>query len=77
MRIQHDATLTMDLQVEVALPRAVADDNEHAEPQVVVLPSGGDGSTAGLAHRWSFTPEEAEQLGRTLQDAAQRARDMT
>jgi hypothetical protein len=77
MRIQHDTTLTMDLQVEIALPNAVASEAEHAEPQVVVLPTGGDGGIGSLAHRWSFTPEEAEQLGRVLQDAAQRARDMT
>jgi hypothetical protein len=71
MRIQHDTTLSMNLQVEVALPR-----EGGGEPQVVVLPTGGDGDTASLSHRWSFTLDEAEQFGRVLQDAAQRARDM-
>jgi hypothetical protein len=75
MRIQHDTTLSMNLQVEVALPLEARDD--EGEPQVVVWPSGGDGDPASLTHRWSFTPDEAEQLATVLQDAAQRARDMT
>lgn len=77
MRIQHDTTLSMNLQVEIALPSESRDGGESAGPQVVVWPTGGDGDTASLTHRWSFTPDEAEQLARTLQDAAQRVRDMT
>jgi hypothetical protein len=75
MRIQHDTTLSMNLQVEVALPRESRDGG--GEPQVVVLPTGGDGDPASLAHRWSFSPDEAEQIGKVLVEAAQRARDMT
>ena len=70
MRIQHDVTPTMNLQVELALPR------EGRETLVVVLPNVGDGDPAGMAHRWSFTVDEAEQLGTVLLDSAQKARDM-
>jgi hypothetical protein len=76
MRIQHDTTLSMNLQVEVALPREARNDDADAQPQVVVWPTGGDGDPANLTHRWSFSPDEAEQLARTLQDAAERARAM-
>jgi hypothetical protein len=51
-------------------------DDAGAEAQVVVWPAGGDGDPASLTHRWSFTPDEAEQLARMLQDAADRARSM-
>jgi hypothetical protein len=77
MRIQQDTTLSMNLQVEVALPREARNDDAGAEAQVVVWPAGGDGDPANLTHRWSFSPDEAEQLARTLQDAAERARAMT
>ncbi|MHA6632023.1 hypothetical protein ACU61A_41890 [Pseudonocardia sichuanensis] len=73
MRIQHDATLTMNLQVELALPR---EGREGGETLVVVLPTGGDGDPTSMADRWSFTVDEAEQLGAVLLDAAQKARDM-
>ena len=76
MRIQHDTTLSMNLQVEIALPQESRDGSERAEPQVVVWPTGGDGDTGSLTHRWSFTADEAEQLAGILQDAAQRVRDM-
>jgi hypothetical protein len=75
MRIQHDTTLPMNLQVEIELPRQIRE--AGIQPTVIVMPTGGDGDPAALAHRWSFRPDEAEQLGRNLQDAAQRARDMT
>jgi hypothetical protein len=77
MRIQHNATLSMNLQVEIALPRETPDSSADPGPEVIVLPIGGDADPASLAHRWSFSPDEADQLGRTLQEAAQRARDMT
>lgn len=77
MHIQHDATLSMNLQVEIALPRGVNDDGADSTPAVVVLPTGGDGDSASLAHKWTFSPDEAEALGTTLLDAAQRARDMS
>jgi hypothetical protein len=73
MRIQHDANLTMNLQVELALPR---EGREDGETHVVVLPTGGDGDTTSMADRWSFTVDEAEQLGTVLLDAARKARDM-
>jgi hypothetical protein len=76
MRIQHDTTLSMNLQVEVALPREARNDDAGAEAQVVVWPAGGDGDPARLTHRWSFSPDEAEQLAATLQKAADRARAM-
>ena len=76
MRIQQDTTLSMNLQVEIALPREARND-DGAEAQVVVWPTGGDGDPANLTHRWSFSPDEAEQLARTLQVAADRARAMT
>jgi hypothetical protein len=76
MRIQHNATHSMNLQVEIALPRETKDGGAERGPEVIVLPTGGDGDPASLAHRWSFTLDEAEQLARTLQDAAERARDM-
>jgi hypothetical protein len=74
MRIQHDITLPMNVQVEIVLSRR--DGGAEPEPEVVVLPGGGDGSPGSLDHRWSFQPDEADQLGKLLQDAAQRARDM-
>ncbi|WP_158228403.1 hypothetical protein [Pseudonocardia sp. MH-G8] len=73
MRLQHDVTPSMNLQVELALPR---EGREDGETLVVVLPTGGDGDPAAMAHRWSFTVDEAEQLGTVLLDAAQKARDM-
>jgi hypothetical protein len=77
MRIQQDTTLSMNLQVEVALPREARNDDAGAEAQVVVWPAGGDGDPASLTHRWTFTPDEAEQLAGTLRDAAERARAIT
>jgi hypothetical protein len=77
MRIQQDTTLSMNLQVEVTLPSEARNDDAGAEAQVVVWPAGGDGDPASLTHRWSFSPDEAEQLASTLQKAADRARAMT
>jgi hypothetical protein len=76
MRIQQDTTLSMNLQVEIAIPNEARHD-DGAQAQVVVWPAGGDGDQAGLTHRWSFTPAEAEQLARSLQEAADSARAMT
>jgi hypothetical protein len=76
MRIQHDTTLPMNLQVEVTLPREARNDDAGAQPEVVVWPTGGDGDPTTLAHRWSFSPDEAEQLAQMLKEAADRARAM-
>jgi hypothetical protein len=76
MRIQQDTTLSMNLQVEIAIPAEARHDDGDVQAQVVVWPAGGDGDPAGLAHRWSFSPDEAEQLARTLQEAADSARAM-
>jgi hypothetical protein len=76
MRIQHDTTLSMNLQVEIELPRQIRDGGAGSEPTVVVMPAGGDGDPSSLSHRWTFRPDEADQLGRLLQEAAERARDM-
>jgi hypothetical protein len=77
MRIQQDTTLSMNLQVEIAIPAEARNDDAGAQAQVVVWPAGGDGAPASLDHRWSFSPDEAEQLARTLQEAADSARAMT
>ena len=77
MRIQQDTTMSMNLQVEIALPRQIREDSAAAEPTVVVMPNGGAGGPGSLDHRWSFRPDEADELGQLLQEAAQRARDMT
>jgi hypothetical protein len=76
MRIQHDTMLPMNLQVEVTLPREARNDGAGAQAEVVVWPTGGDGDPTTFAHRWAFSPDEAEQLARTLQEAADRARAM-
>ena len=77
MRIQQDTTLSMNLQVEIAIPNEARHDDAGAQAQVVVRPAGGDGDPAGSTLRWSFSPDEAEQLARSLQEAADRARAMT
>ncbi|GAA0908561.1 hypothetical protein [Pseudonocardia zijingensis] len=77
MRIQEDTTLAMDLQVEIGIPAAARNDDADAEAQVVVFPGGGDGRPESRAHRWSFSPDEAEQLARALLEAADSARAMT
>jgi hypothetical protein len=76
MRIQQDTTLSMNLQVEVTLPSEARNDDAGVQAQVVVWPAGGDGDPASLTHRWSFSPDEAEQLASALQKAADRARAM-
>ena len=77
MRIQQDTTLSMNLQVEIAIPAEARNDDAGTQAHVVVWPAGGDGDPASLTHRWAFSPDEAEQLARTLQEAADSARAMT
>lgn len=73
MRIESSYSSEADPVVEARPPTVVG---RSESPASVVVHPLGDTSFQLSAPRWTFTPEEAERLGRALVAAAERARSM-
>ena len=73
MRIESSYSSDADPVVEARPPTIVG---RSESPAGVVVHPLGDTSYQLSAPRWTFTPEEAERLGRALIAAAERARTM-